>query len=694
MRTFNLNLLIISIFLTTNLAFGSHQITSFKLSKDLESYSNYLDKNITKRSVSAKTLNSPSYIPINIFDQIMDFIGPNYQTIGEAQTGTILNHNESFDLGQSNYNGFVWQKPMGNFKIAINRQLSPDLFDDVRWIIYDTFTIYINAYTYLHNLKESGAINISNTTLAAYAGIEFVRIYKYVHFSNSFEEGLTKEYNKLFLSFQIFQKGDYSSLEPYEFISKKDFLNTAVGAAGKIPVYKGLNIEFGVLSQKETLSETTLQYVGPKDGQTTDEVLRVSYKKQIAKQTIEQVNLEADFLKLLKITLLSYEHSTQESFSSKVYLSFFKKDIKDLANKTPISNALKNLLSKGEINDKFFSNYKISEDTRIKENKSSRYQALLWGNKKSSETEQIKIEKDGVITTFFKNRFENVKYVKSIIGTLWDSFFRKYFNIMSSSIYKTARIRKIILEYRWQDEKLAETKNVYLQDEGKLSFNIENKFYINQKTNNSNDKYMKYALYFAKNYTNLKPRIIEKIESHKLTGPLSISSKTQINKRAIKYFNSQSPTDINRHISKTCKFNISKYNRLKRKRNSKNFFTKFQSTLALMFLKKKKSYKCYDKISDHYQKYYKNYGQYKDISLDDLKNFINYYVKYSDSKQDLINLFGMENLFFNGSFRARTDNNFNYLTYFSEGTFDGLGIIDNFNRENELVRAPASVPVQ
>ncbi len=99
-----------------------------------------------------------------------------------------------------NFSGFSWQRPEANFQLYVNRQLSPDLFSS-KWIVHDTFLVGVEASTLLTNMREQDMIDLSDEAIGAFAGLSFVREYKYSHFASTFLEGLQADYSKLFLSF-------------------------------------------------------------------------------------------------------------------------------------------------------------------------------------------------------------------------------------------------------------------------------------------------------------------------------------------------------------------------------------------------------------------------------------------------------------------------------------------------------------
>ncbi len=285
----------------------------------------------------------------NLYTRIQNYLMPNYQHIGETQSSSLINYNRSYDLGQQNYSGFTWQKPMANFYIGVDRKVEPDLFDDHRWLVKDKFIISINAFSYLSNLQQEGKIEIDPKQLAAFAGMEFIRVYRYIHFADSFNEGLAKEYNKLFLSFLLFRANKLEQLEEYELVTKEDYLSANAGGLVQVPSIPvtggvGVTINAGALVEYKKMAQVTIQKLGPLDHPSANEILRVSYEVSKEKTVTTQAVLEADFFHLLRITLLSADLDYSFKDADKIYLTFKQDDLKELMSDSKLGQDFKKLL--------------------------------------------------------------------------------------------------------------------------------------------------------------------------------------------------------------------------------------------------------------------------------------------------------------------------------------------------------------
>ncbi|MEX1100167.1 MAG: hypothetical protein WEB87_07065, partial [Bacteriovoracaceae bacterium] len=91
-----------------------------------------------------------------------------------------------------------------------------------------------------------------------------------------------------------------------------------------------------------------------------------------------------------------------------------------------------------------------------------------------------------------------------------------------------------------------------------------------------------------------------------------------------------------------------------------------------------------------YVDYASHFHRYGVIDLMRFKSFIGSYFKRINHYSDIHLLFGANNVFMNGQFNARTAEGASFSTYFKEGEFQGLGVIDTFMRDG-VTRAPANI---
>ena len=151
----------------------SYDFKTFTLLGDLEK------KNDPTYDIEAKSSRTGEHTNF-VYSSILGAISSSYTSIGQSQADAVLNDQGIFNLGSRSASGFTWQKPFGNFLVVVNRSLSPDLFDDSRWIVDDQLEIIIDAQSFLTQLSKDNKIKISDDSLAMYAGITFKRIFSFM----------------------------------------------------------------------------------------------------------------------------------------------------------------------------------------------------------------------------------------------------------------------------------------------------------------------------------------------------------------------------------------------------------------------------------------------------------------------------------------------------------------------------------
>lgn len=74
----------------------------------------------------------------------------------------------------------------------------------------------------------------------------------------------------------------------------------------------------------------------------------------------------------------------------------------------------------------------------------------------------------------------------------------------------------------------------------------------------------------------------------------------------------------------------------------------------------------------------------KNVPLWRFKDFAQKITEKSKTKVDLYNYFGLSNVFLHGSFEALDLEGRDFISYFREGDFNGLGLIDSYLLDNGL----------
>ena len=647
-----------------------------KLKGKLKKRASQLEKNLKSQSRGLKSLgknqkftDSPDTSPI--IEEVLEILGGQYEKIGKSQTDELIkNHN--LGGGVLNFSGFTWYKPMLNYNISANREVAPELFSD-RWIVHDTFSIFIEAATLLSNLKETDQIDISDTAIGAFSGVTFTRTYHYYHFADTYIDGLTSDYSKLFLSFLKFKPEASLSLDPYEVIKKSDQFTFNAGGVVKAPVGNGFNLQAGALVKKSFSTNLMVQGLGPLDSPKENEIIRLSLDKKTDITAGAHLSLQYDFFNLLQLTLLSYDLDYTYGKANKVYLSFYQEDKEILKNSSSHNSELKSIL-KGKDKVQYWENNIVGQEKRIKEDFNSKFSFLLFGNMKKRATEQIKIIKDGIEKVFFKHYSESITYIQSWLSKVYSVVIEKIFDF-SPNVQNRSEIRKqMTIEY----EHLKHLNSATVEDEKDFSIRLKTYFQVAETHKWYQKRNKKSALSYLKNTTNLDSNLQRKVDKKELRGPLIINSIVEIEEEGLRYLNHLSTHEVTQAAVEVCGVKSSEYRKGKfvKKRRRRGRFVKRSLSSAQ---------KCALKIIERFEDYIQEYDQWGSINLLKLKRFLGYYYSKTKNLNHLIALFGHDHLFIHGDFQAKTKSGKNFQTFFKSGQFKGLGVIDKFKNETLVV---------
>jgi len=689
---------------------GEHKFTSFTM-KDPQKLKSLYDG--SDQGISTKGLVIPTPVIVDdnenpLYRQILNEMQGQYEDIGRRQATRALENGKLY--GGLNSIGFRYAKSFADFDINLKRQLAPDLFDDTRWIVTDVFTISISASKVLSNLKEQGVIDYTEKQYGLYAGVNFKREIKYVHFADSYTEGLVFNLDKLFLSFSKFKGKDFLKLAPYEFLQKNDYISASVGGIFTAPVYTGVSVKVGAMAKYEQLAKTDIQAIGPDDAANVGERYRVSYEKTKSVTAGVSASVQLDFLNLLQISLLSYDFDYTLSESRKTYLSFYDKHIDDLYGDTALSHNIERLFHSKKVDLDILAPYIVSHEIRKTENMNSKYLVFLFGGQRTQKTQQIEIVKDGVAKSFFRHHYEKIKYKQNVFSRFMAIIFRSFLNMNTVVNKKASDTKKMSIEYDNERDLMARKEDIDVSSkEEKLSISME-RLYFAAKTKGRSKKYKKYALKVLEDYSGADPSVIKLFRNDFLVGPVKISSQFKIGKEGIHYFHGLSSSQIYKQIRNMC--SSSKF-------SFRNIFGGCKSKVSKAYekylvewthndiqskdYKKCKKYKKRRRWSRRFRRHFmkkctlalskkSSKGSLKDVPLWRLKSFTQTMFEQSKSKVDLFAFYGIYNVFSYGKFEATNTMGQPFKSYFNEGKFRGLGVVDSFMRNNQL-RTPASVPI-
>lgn len=652
----------------------------------------------------------------DLYQQIANEFNLVYESIGKAKADGVLLENGPSVTGGLNSIGFSYKKPFANFSVSVDRNLAPDLFDDKRWIVTDNFIVDIDASKVIGSLREAGMINMSEQNFAAFTGIVFKRKFTWVHYAKSYEEGISTKFEKLFLPFYALKLSNVADLLTNEMVFKEDSISIKAGGVVTAPLYSGVTGSAGILAKFEKLDRIEVVSFG-------DSRLQISSEKSNISTVGFNLAAQADFLKILRLTLLSYDFSYELKSSYKIYLNINQLELSGHNAELPIAMEIAKILKNREGNLDILAPYIISEEKRNSQTIQHKYNFLLLGNQKSSKTQQIEIVKDGKVKNFFRHYYEKMRYTEDLLSRFFSSIVFALTNSDISATQLASDIKKVTIEYDSERNLLENRESINIQNEfqdnsqnessneQKLSMTFKSDFKTKKTTGIRGKKYKERAVFILERFSGVDPIALDMIESGELKAPFHIEGNYQVNIDGIRYFNKQPVGQVFNHFDGLCN-EYPKTSFL----NFRNLFDHCRKSLQNDFIDYVKDLThdkvSYDEISyceNKSKKYFlfprkkrayiKNClsrvnllteGEWVNVPLWALKNLSNNIVGNSYSKVHFYNLFGVQNVFFYGSFDAVTSDGRAFKNNFHEGAFKGLGAVDYYMRAENL-RAPSSV---
>lgn len=649
-----------------------------------------------------------------LYQQIYDELHLEYEHIGKREAQRVLANNRLTVTGGLNSVGFSYRRPFIDFGVTVDRNLAPDLFDDKRWIVTDTFTVSIDASKILGNLKGQGAIDMSQENLAAFAGVVFNRTFTWVHYANSYEDGLMGHFEKLFMPFSALSFSNIQNMGANEMIFKEDSISLKAGGLVSAPLYYGISGSAGVLAKFEKISKVEVVSAPTTNGTPTK--ININFEKTKVVSAGASFRIQADFLKILRMTLLSYDFNYQLDSSYKIYLNINQNELGEMSLQHPVAMELQQILKNREGDLDTLAPYLISEEKRKSQTISHRYNFLLLGGQRASKTQQIEITKAGKVKTFFRHYFEKVKYTEDMLSRLFASFVYAIMNVDMSANKMASDSKKVSIEYDSERNLLEAHEDLYTGSSGleqKLSMTFSNDYYTKKTSGTFGKKYRDRAKFILERMSGVNPLAISMIDNDQLKAPYYVSGKYQVNIDGIRYFNSLQIGTVFDYMDGLCDE--------KPRKSFLNFRSIFDNCRRSLqndyidYLKdlshdritsndietcEKKSWK-YIFSPSKKRAFIKNClaevsakapADRNTIPLWPLKNLATNVANNCHSKVHYFNLFGVPNVFFFGSFTAKTDVGADFQTNFHEGAFKGLGAVDHYMRVENL-RAPSSIVV-
>lgn len=642
-----------------------------------------------------------------IYQEILKAYQDNYQSVAEKEASQVLDSNQIDLIASLNSIGFSIKRPFAKFLLNANRSLAPDLFDDKRWIITDTLTLEIDASKFLSKLKDEKSIDISESNMALFAGLVFKRKFTYVHFANSYKEGLLKNYDKLFFPFAAFHPKNLKKLSTNEMVQKEDSLSFNAGAMVSAPLYQGLSGAVGILASYETIAKVEV-------ARLEEDILNLSSKKNKVASIDLNAQVQADFFNLLKLTLFSYDFSYEYDSSYKISLNIPINDFNEMHESTAFYYELIQLIKGQSQKTDLLTPYLVSEEYSQNQKINQRYGFLLLGGQKEAKTQIVKIETPTTSKTFYKHYFESIKFTESLLSKLFTSVVKKYLQVDLSTYKISTETKKLQLEYHAEKNLLEKREKLNIGEESnyyeEFSLNFNHKYNAQKETSKTKEK----AIFLVDHFSGVTSLALDLIRNDQLKVPYEIDGKHVISLDGIRYFNDQSIESQFENFEALCD------------ERPRTIFSGLRSLFDLCTLKLNKNYisyyqdlshdlveldeialcekkaKKYTLIPFYKRKFLKNClskinvkekEDWNEVPLWSLKELSNAIVKNNYDRVHMYNMFGVSNVFFYGSFKAKTLDDKDFITHFSEGEFKGLGAIDHYLRA-EKVRAPASVIIE
>ncbi len=643
-----------------------------------------------------------------IYKVIEEELQKEYQKIGDREAQALLRDNPLAIVGGLNSVGISYHRPFIDFSYSVDRKLAPDLFDDQRWIVTDTMSLSIDASKLFGRLKNEGKIDISEKNLNAFVGVVFKRSFTYNHIANSYEDGLMKDFEKLFFPHRYFDSEKVLELDPNDYLVREDSLSFHVGGVATIPLTEGASFYGGYLSRYEKLAKTecfvTNEYMP---------VLHLSHELSETNSQKFQMGLQAEFLKILKMTLFKYDLEYLGQKKKKLYLDFVGEDFYAMKDDPLKILEFERILQAKSVNITHLLPYVVTEESRESTSMTSKYQFLTRGGVKEAKTEQVQIVAGGILKKFFKHVFVQTTYADSLLSKLVGGIIFKLFDQEIGSQKNREELKKVTVEYEGERDKMLAKEDMDIENNDLLSLKMETEVRV-KKTSGKLHQFDKNRMaFYIERFSGANPTLAQMVDNEILVGPMALEGKFHIQKNGIKHLNNIPFQEAFSLITGVCE------------EHPKTSFVDWRNFLHSCEIQMENNYLKYYKDLHHEKysadmvdeckkkslKYWFSFSKKRKyltqclsgvskrqseklslIPLYSLRYFLDDLQSKSYSKVDFYNFFGVDNIFFYGSLKAYQHTGEEILTHFNQGKFRSTGAIDHYMRQTNL-RAPASVIV-
>jgi hypothetical protein len=603
--------------------------------------------------IKEKTFNSKRGIKDNpLYKKLVKLVKEQLLEKANQLTGETLAFNQSSALGETNFSGLNWSGLVAGAGVKAGRKLYPDYTEEdeeKRWVVEDTLLFEVDAQTFLKDQAGQRNIEISSESIKSFAGIRFRRSYTYVHYSQSYVKGLTKNFKKLFLGFLKFGGENFLSLEDHESVTRRDSLSADITASGETPSFYFLSAYAGGTLYYSSVNNVSIHKPGVRDYPRGEESLRVGINKSKLKGNSAVVSLQADFYKLLKISLLSYELSSSVSDSSYVSLSFQAGDEELLGNEDSILHQEVKDVLRGKLprNNLDLMAYVISEQDTKKDQEAKSSHLFLYDKFKGNSVSDVTVRNGSGTRYMFRYNQEKSSYKKTWIQALVHS--KKVDN------YKRRVTDTVTLEYEVQKEqRQLSLDEVKLDDPSSAYLRFSKEFNAPKTNGGLRKKLRDEAIAFGRLYTNIDEKVWNSFKKGDLKGNATVSINAEVSGSGIASLALHSSDYWNEVTKWVCT------------RTSPD-----DDPGRLSKIEKK----CLKKLTKTFEAYKKVWDSEVKISARALKDLVEAIAEYAKGFEDLEMIFGIENVGITGSFSAETYQGFPYVTYFVLGVDQGEGLI-------------------
>ncbi len=607
-----------------------------------------------------------------LYEEIRRHLEASHRTIGLSEVQNLNRLNQQFNLGTANFSGFSWQRPFGVVQVYADRQVTPNIFGE-NWLVMDTFTFEVEAATFLERLAGANLATMSASEIGAFAGIKFRRSYTYWHYAASFQEGLTADFSRLFLPFMSFNQAFMERMGNEEILKREDVWTASAGGLISTPPLYNVSFSAGVLAEFDYQNVTSIQ-----SNLAGDHRFQVGVLAKKTASSGATLELQLDFFKLLKLTLLRYDINYEYAAGTEYTLGLRPEQWEAVKASADLGGELRALL-RGTGTVKRLEPFVVRLDEASSSALQQRGSVLLWGRLQKQKTEQIRVITAGLVKVFHKNYAQSVRVVQNLFSRLFSAVIYKLLKLPVGVNNAAVYSKQLTIEYEATHPQAADPALLRVESAEQFSF-VLTQYYNAARTDRWIDRRFKNdVIWFVDNFTTLPKTYKTDLRNEVLKGPLQVESNLRVEKAGFQHLLEAPLDDVFGHLARVCES------------TKASAWTAEDSRRALLAEAQAGPEKCVRDLGLYFLDFKADYANnFLKPSLAKFKQFLTKYYKKAQNIADLQALFGPENTFVNGRLQARTSVGVAFSTTFSAGQFRGLGVIDNFKRTTGG-RTPASI---